>query len=111
MVINYMNSNSGFQQGRAPAALRADGHADRGAVLHAERATTQETGRRESRRMGERKLLSRAYAASWAGKQSPGRTPSRRLLESREQDQVNHSHKYSVMATLHPAVVLALEHI
>jgi len=75
------------------------------------------------------KLLSCACAAHGAGKlrarlrkeqagqrslrfaRFPKRAQSRRLLVSREQDQVNHSHKYFAMATLRPALVLALERV
>lgn len=67
MVINYMNSSSGFQWGWVPAALLADVVADRWTVLHAKRATTNKT-RQDSRRMGEMWLLSGGSAVCCAGK-------------------------------------------
>lgn len=41
----------------------------------------------------------------------PKKAQSRRVSESRERDEVNHSCQYFAMATLHPALVSALEHI
>lgn len=62
MVLDYLGIRSGFQGGRVLGSVQVS--ADRWwMVLYAKTATTEETRRHDSRRMGKMKFLRDASAA------------------------------------------------